>query len=294
VDQSSALTQGFEANRPHLRAVAYRILGDVHDADDAVQEAWLRLSTSDVGAIDNLGGWLTTVVSRICLNVLRSRTRAVASLQDSTLAIDEHAARTSVSPEEQAVLADSLGVALLIILEQLSPAERICFVLHDNFSVSFDEIAVILSKSTDACRQLASRARRRVRTAEDPRSDPARQRVVVDAFLDAAKKGDFQSLLSLLSPNVELVADAAAVAMGGPPTQRGPREVAAVFSGRARAARVALIDGVAGLVWSQGGTTKVAFDFSLTDGLITKIEMIADEEVLGEMEIQNPRRLSDD
>lgn len=294
MDQTSALTQGFEANRPHLRAVAYRILGNVPDADDAVQEAWLRLSTSDAGAIDNLGGWLTTVVSRICLNVLRSRSRAGASLQDSTLAIDELAARTSVSPEEQAVLADSLGVALLIVLEQLSPAERICFVLHDMFSVSFDEIALILSKSTDACRQLASRARRRVRSADDPQSDPARQRLVVDAFLDAAKSGDFQSLLSLLSPNVELVADAMAVAMGGPQTQHGPHEVAAVFSGRARAARVALIDGVAGLIWSQGGTTKVAFDFSMADGLITKIEMIADAEVLEEMRIKNSRRLSDD
>ncbi|HEY5092290.1 MAG TPA: sigma-70 family RNA polymerase sigma factor [Acidimicrobiales bacterium] len=287
------LTQGFEANRPHLRAVAYRMLGNVPDAEDAVQEAWLRLSTSDSGSIDNLGGWLTTVVSRICLNVLRSRTRAGASLQDSTTAIDEHVARTSVSPEEQAVLADSLGVALLVVLEQLSPAERICFVLHDMFSVSFDEIAMILSKSSDACRQLASRARRRVRAADDPRADPTRQRAIVDAFLVAAKSGDLQSLLSLLSPDVELVADAVAVAMGGPPVQHGPHDVAAVFSGRARAARVALIDGVAGLVWSQGGTTKVAFDFSIADDLVTKIEMIGDAEVLEEMKIVNPRRTKD-
>jgi RNA polymerase sigma-70 factor (ECF subfamily) len=266
--------------------VAYRILGNIPDADDAVQEAWLRLSTSDPETIDNLGGWLTTVVSRICLNVLRSRKRAPASPLDST---DETVLSTSASPEEQAVLADSLGVALLIVLEQLSPAERICFVLHDMFSVSFDEIAVIVAKSSDACRQLASRARRRVRTAHDPRADPAGQRAVVDAFLRAAKSGDFASLLSLLSPDAILVPDAAAVAMGGPPAQRGPHEVAAVFSGRARAARVALIDGVPGLVWSQGRTVKVAFDFSIVDGLVTAIEMIADVEVLEEMSIENQR-----
>jgi RNA polymerase sigma-70 factor (ECF subfamily) len=273
--------------------VAYRILGNVADADDAVQEAWLRLSASDHEAIDNLGGWLTTVVSRICLNVLRSRTRAGAPLNDPTESMDEQS-RTSVSPEEQAVLADSLGVALLIVLEQLSPAERICFVLHDMFLVSFDEIASILSKSSDACRQLASRARRRVRMADSPRADPSRQRAVVDAFLVAAKGGDVQRLLSLLSPDVELVADAVAIAMGGPRAQHGPHDVAAVFAGRARAARSALIDGVAGLVWSQGGTTKVAFDVSVTEGLITKIEMIADPEVLEEMSIENLRRTNDD
>ena len=273
--------------------MAYRILVNMPDADDAVQEAWLRLSTSDTGAIENLGGWLTTVVSRICLNMLRSRSRSTSSQHDSTVAIDELSARTSVSPEEQAVLAESLGVALLVVLERLSPVERISFVLHDMFSVSFDEIALILSKSSEACRQLASRARRRVRLAEDPQADPMRQRAVVEAFLVAAKSGDFATLLSLLSADVELVADAAAVSMGGPLDQRGPNDVAAVFSGRARAARLALIDGAPGLVWSQGGTTKVAFDFSMDDGLITKIEMIAETEVLEEITIENLRRPKD-
>jgi len=294
MDPSTALAEQFEANRPHLRAVALRILGNGSDAEDAVQEAWLRLSTSDAATIDNLGGWLTTVVSRICLNVLRSRQRAVLSLDSPTTSVDADLVRTSVSPEEQAILADSLGVALLIVLEQLSPAERICFVLHDLFAVSFDEVAVILSKSSDACRQLASRARRRVRTADDPRADPASQRAVVEAFLVAAKGGDMDTLLALLSPEVELVPDAVAVAMGGPNAQHGRRDVAAVFSGRARAARVALLDGVAGLVWSQGGTTKVAFDFSVIDGAITAIEMIADADVLEEMSIANlPRPKGD-
>ncbi len=294
MDPSTALAEKFEANRPHLRAVALRILGNGSDAEDAVQEAWLRLSTSDAATIDNLGSWLTTVVSRICFNVLRSRQRAVLSLDSPTTSVDADLARTSVSPEEQAILADSLGVALLIVLEQLSPAERICFVLHDLFAVSFDEVAVILSKSSDACRQLASRARRRVRAADDPRADPASQRAVVEAFLVAAKGGDMDTLLALLSPDVELVPDAVAVAMGGPNAQHGRRGVAAVFSGRARAARVALLDGVAGLVWSQGGTTKVAFDFSVIDGAITAIEMIADADVLEEMSIANlPRPKGD-
>lgn len=286
MDPPRTLSEEFEANRSHLRAVAYRILGNIPDADDAVQEAWLRLSTSDAQTIDNLSGWLTTVVSRICLNVLRSRKRANASPLEST---DETALTSSVSPEEQAVLADSLGVALLIVLEQLSPAERICFVLHDMFSVSFDEIAFVVAKSSDACRQLASRARRRVRTAHDPRADPASQRAVVDAFLRAAKSGDFESLLSLLSADAVLTPDAAAIAMGGPAAQRGPHQVATVFSGRARAARVALIDGSAGLVWSQGTTVKVAFDFVIVDGLVSAIEMIADVEVLEEMKIENQR-----
>lgn len=290
MDASTDLTHEFEVNRPHLRAVAYRILGNVPDADDALQEAWLRLSKSDPTTIDNLGGWLTTVVSRICLNILRSRNRTNASLQESERAIDAHAATSSVSPEEQAVLADSLGIALLIILEQLSPAERICFVLHDMFAVSFDEIASIVAKSSEACRQLASRARRRVRTAQDPRTDPVTQRAVVDAFVVAAKSGDFERLLSLLSPDVNLVPDGAAVAMGGPETQHGPHDVATVFSGRARATRVALIDGLAGLVWSQGTITRVAFDFSLVGGLISSIDMIADVDVLEELTIESVRR----
>jgi RNA polymerase sigma-70 factor (ECF subfamily) len=290
----SVLTREFEANRPHLRAVAHRILGNLPDADDAVQETWLRWSANDDAAIDNLGGWLTTVVSRISLNVLRSRNRAEASLHDSTAAFEDRAARVPATPEEQALLADSVGVALLIVLEQLSPAERICFVLHDTFSISFDEISLILSKSPEACRQLASRARRRLRTTDDPQADPGAQRAVVDAFLAAAKNGDFASLLNLLSPDVELTCDAAAIAMGGPAPQRGSHDVAAVFSGKARAARLAMLDGAPGLVWSQGGVTRVAFDFSMVRGKIVGIAMIADTEVLEEMLIEVPRRSKED
>ncbi len=186
-----------------------------------------------------------------------------------------------------------MGHALLVVLDRLNPVERISFVLHDMFSVSYEEIGWILGKSEEACRQLASRARRRVRIAEEPTSDPQRQREVVDAFLAAAKTGDFEMLLSLLSPDPELVADAAAVAMGAPARLVGPNDVASRFSGGAKAARVALLDGLAGLVWAQGGTVKVAFDFTLKADKVSRIEMIADGDVLGEIDIDFVHRRSD-
>jgi RNA polymerase sigma factor (sigma-70 family) len=290
VDETSLLAGRFEADRPHLRAVAFRILGNAEDADDAVQEAWLRLSTTDAGDIENLTGWLTTVVSRICLNALRSRQRRPATSIDDGATAVPFPARIPMTPEEQALLADSMGQALLVVLDRLNPAERISFVLHDLFSLSFEEIAGILDKSPEACRQLASRARRRVRIEEDPTFDPQRQHQIVDAFLAAAKTGDFQMLLSLLSPDVELVADAAAVAMGAPMHLVGPNDVAARFSGGAKAARVALLDGLAGLVWAQGGTTNVAFEFTVVGGQVTKVEMTADADVLGEIDIEPLRR----
>ena len=191
-----------------------------------------------------------------------------------------------MTPEDEVVLADSMGAALLVVLEVLSPAERISFVLHDMFSLSFEEIAQILGKSPGACRQLASRARRRVRTAEDPGADPQRQREVVDAFLSASKNGDFQMLLSLLSPDVELMADPAASTLGAPERLDGPDDVASLFSGGARAARTALLNGLAGLVWVQGGRTRVAFDFTVVAGRVTRIEMIADEEILEDLRIE--------
>jgi RNA polymerase sigma factor (sigma-70 family) len=291
VDEMRSLADRFEADRPHLRAVAFRILGNVEDADDALQEAWLRLSTTDAGDIGNLTGWLTTVVSRICLNSLRSRQRRPSASIDDSANVVPFPVRMAMTPEEQALLADSMGQALLVVLDRLNPAERISFVLHDMFSLSFEEIAGILGKSPEACRQLASRARRRVRIEEDPTSDPQRQRQIVDAFLAAAKTGDLQMLLSLLSPEVELVADTAAVAMGAPVCLVGPNDVAARFSGGAKAARAALLDGLAGLVWAQGGNTKVAFDFTVVGDRVTRIEMIADADVLGEIEIAVlPRR----
>jgi RNA polymerase sigma factor (sigma-70 family) len=290
VDESGPLADRFEANRPHLRAVAFRILGNVEDADDALQEAWLRLSTTDAGDIENLTGWLTTVVSRICLNSLRSRQRRHSESIDEATNVVPFPVRTAVTPEEQALLADSMGQALLVVLDRLNPAERICFVLHDLFSHSFEEIAGILGKSPEACRQLASRARRRVRIDEDPTSDPRRQHQIVDAFLAAARTGDLQALLSLLSPEVELVADTAAVAMGAPRRLVGPDDVAARFSGGAKAARAARLDGSAGLVWAQGGITKVAFEFTVVGAQVTKIEMIGDADVLGEIDIEVVRR----
>jgi RNA polymerase sigma-70 factor (ECF subfamily) len=291
VDDEGFLAQQFEANRPHLRAVAYRILGNTQDVDDALQDAWLRLSTSKADQIENLTGWLTTVVARICLNTLRTRQRRPAqSIDDSFAGVDRLVDHNALAPDEQVVLADSMGLALLIVLEMLSPAERISFVLHDMFSVTFDEIAEILGKSSEACRQLASRARRRVRTAEDPAADPQRQRDVVDAFLIASRNGDFQSLLSLLSPDVELVADAAAVAIGAPERKDGPFDVATRFSGGAQSARIALLDGLAGLVWARGSKPKVAFDFTVVAGQVTRIDMIGDEDVLSEMNIEYLRR----
>ncbi len=290
MDQTTSLTDQFEANRPHLRALAFRILGNAEDAEDALQEAWLRLSTMDAREIENLGGWLTTVVSRICLNTLRSRQRRPSASIDDAATADELALRVAVTPEDQAILADSMGQALLVVLDRLNPAERIAFVLHDMFSVSYEEIAWILGKSEEACRQLASRARRRVRIAEDPASNPQRQREIVDAFLAAAKTGDFELLLSFLSPDAELVADAAAIAMGAPASLVGPNDVASRFSGGAKAARVALLDGLAGLVWAQGGTPKVAFDFTVVAGKVRRIEMIADDDVLSEIDIDFVRR----
>jgi RNA polymerase sigma-70 factor (ECF subfamily) len=195
-----------------------------------------------------------------------------------------------MTPEERVEVADSMGLALLVVLEMLSPTQRIAFVLHDVFSFSFEEIGQILGKSTDACRQLASRARRRVRTAEEPSADSQRQREVVDAFLGASRSGDFQTLLSLLSPDVELVADAAAVAIGAPERKDGPFDVATRFSGGARGARTALLDGLAGLVWAQGGTPKVAFDFTVIEGKVMRIDMIGDEDVLSEMNIKYLQR----
>jgi RNA polymerase sigma-70 factor (ECF subfamily) len=286
VESEDFRAQQFEANRPHLRAVAFRILGSPHDVDDALQDAWLRLSTSDTDQIENITGWLTTVVARICLNTLRSRDRRRAgSIDESPTDVDRFIQPSTMTPEEQAVVADSMGLALLVVLEMLSPAERISLVLHDMFSFSFEEIGQVLGKSTDACRQLASRARRRVRTEEDPSADPRRQREVVDAFLGASRKGDFQTLLSLLNHDVELVADAAAVAIGAPERKDGPFDVATRFSGGAQSARMALLDGLAGLVWAQGGRPKVAFDFTVVGSKVTRIDMIGDEDVLSEMNI---------
>ena len=280
------LAQRFEANRTHLRSVAYRMLGSPTEADDAVQEAWLRLSRSDASGVENLGGWLTTVVGRVCLDVLRSRRsrrEEPLSGEDSELLPETEEA---AGPEDQALMADSVGLALLVVLERLTPAERVAFVLHDMFDLPFDQIGAIVGRSPAAARQLASRARRRVQGAEalsDP--DVERQRRVVDAFLAASRAGDFQALLAVLDPDVVLRADAEAVRMGADEEVRGAGAVAETFAGRARAAQPALVDGSVGLVWAHGGQTRVVFALTFEGERITGVELLADPDRLGGLDV---------
>jgi RNA polymerase sigma-70 factor (ECF subfamily) len=286
VDERDWLANRFEENRPHLRAVAYRMLGSVSEADDAVQEAWLRLSRSDASAIENLGGWLTTAVARTCLDMLRSR----RSRREEPLG--PHVPEPIVSsdegtdPEHEALLADSLGIAMLVVLETLAPAERLAFVLHDMFAVPFDEIAPIVGRSPAAARQLASRARRRVQGATAAQeADVARHREVVDAFLAASRGGDFDALLALLDPDVVLRADRAAVQAGATTDVRGAAAVARTFSGRARAARPAVVNGAPGAVWAPGGRPRVVFGFTIMGGRIVEIDILADPARLRRMDL---------
>jgi RNA polymerase sigma-70 factor, ECF subfamily len=284
------LVEQFEEQRPRLRAVAHRLLGSESEADDAVQEAWLRVSRAGADDVDNLAGWLTTVVSRVALNMLRSRSTRREEPLDTHDDVPDDGAR----PEEQAVLADAIGPALLVVLDSLSPAERLAFVLHDLFQVPFEEIAPVVDRSPQATRQLASRARRRIRGAQpgrDARSpdDRTRSRAVVDAFLAAAREGDLTGLVRLLDPDVVMRADAAAVAMGAGNVAaelRGAGTVAERFSGGARALRRVLVDGSPGLAWTLKGATMVVFAFTVADGRITGIEQIADADRIGEFELE--------
>ena len=279
--------ESFEAHRAHLRSVAYRMLGSSNEADDAVQEAWIRLSRSDTTSVENLRGWLTTVVARICLNMLRSRSSRREDLWDTDASEPWTSVEDGLDPENQALLTDSVGVALLVVLDTLDPSERLAFVLHDMFAVPFDEIAPIVGRTPAAARQLASRARRRVRGgAAPPESDLARQREVVGAFLAAARGGDFDALLALLDPDVVLRADAAAVQAGATGEVRGATEVAGTFSGRARVAKLAVIDGAMGAAWAPGGTPRVVFEFAISGGRIVAIDMVADPEDLGQLDLE--------
>lgn len=280
------LAERFETNRTHLRAVAYRMLGSRSEAEDAVQEAWLRLSRADTSDVENLRGWLTTVIARVCLDMLRSRN----SRREE--ALDAHPPESSVGhndgidPEREALLADSVGLALLVVLETLAPAERVAFVLHDMFDLPFDEIAPIVGRSPTAARQLASRARRRVRgAAAVPETNRTRQREVVDAFLAASRGGDFEALLALLDPDVVLRADRAAVQAGAPSEVRGAAAVAGTFAGRARVAQPALVDGAVGLVWAPGGRPRVVFGITIVSGKIVAIELVADPVRLAGLEV---------
>ena len=281
------LAERFEENRPHLRAVAYRMLGSSTEADDAVQETWLRLSRAGVGGVENLGGWLTTIVARVSLNMLRSRTLRREEPMDPPATGQPVAPPNGTDPEHEAVLADSVGLALLVVLDTLTPAERLAFVLHDMFAVPFEEIAPIVERSPVATRQLASRARRRVQEAGpgDPPGEISRRREVVAAFLAASREGDFDALLTMLDPDIVLRADTAAAQMGADAEAIGPRAVAGIFSGRAKALRPALIDGAPGAVWTYRGETRVVFTFTFTGGTITAIEQIADPERIARLEV---------
>ena len=283
MSQSDWLAERFESHRAHLEAVAYRMLGSRVEADDAVQEAWFRLSRSDTTAIENLGGWLTTVVARVSLDMLRARRARredPATRPEQLLAVPA----ADDDPERDTVMADSVGAALLVVLDTLTPTERLAFVLHDLFAVPFDEIASIVGRSPSATKMLTSRARAKVRgSGPVANANPARRRAIIDAFLAASRGGDFDALVALLHPDVVLEADAAAVRMGSPETVKGAAAVAGTFAGRAKAARPALIDDAVGIAWAVGGETKVAWDFSIVDGKIVHIDMLASPELLAEL-----------
>ena len=294
------LASAFEQHREHLRAVAYRLLGSMSDADDAVQDTWLRLTSADASEVENLGGWLTTAVARVSLNMLRSRRRHPEDpVGDSWPAPVEAARNGAVAgssgagpaaplgdPEGEAVLADSVGLALLVVLDTLTPAERLAFVLHDMFAMPFDEVGAVLGRSTDATRQLASRARRRVRGAPTPdrAAGLARQREVAAAFLTASRGGDFSALVALLDSDVTLTADATAAPSGKPATLRGADAVArgaVLAGGRAGESRLALVDGSAGIVFAPAGHLRVVLAFTVNQARrITAIDVIADPDRL--------------
>jgi RNA polymerase sigma factor (sigma-70 family) len=286
MDERDGLAERFEANRAHLRAVAYRMLGSQSEADDAVQESWLRLSRAGASGVENLGGWLTTVVARVCLDMLRSRTARREEPLDAHASEPITSREDGIDPEHEALLGDSVGLALLVVLESMAPAERVAFVLHDMFAVPFDQIAPIVGRSPDAARQLASRARRRVQGSPPvPDADLTRQREIVNAFLAASRRGDFDALLAVLDPDVVLRADRATVAKGASGEVRGAAAVADTFSGRARAAKPALVNGAVGLVWASRGQPQIVFDITITSGKIVEIDLLSDPERLRQLDL---------
>jgi RNA polymerase sigma factor (sigma-70 family) len=285
MDQSDWLAEQFEANRARLRAVAYRMLGSPSGADDAVQESWLRVSRAGTAGVENLEGWLTTIVARVCLDMLRSPSSRREEPLGSRVPDPAPTRPDGIDPEHDALLADSVGLALVVVLENLTPAERVTFVLHDLFDVPFDEVAPIVERSPAAARQLASRARRRVQGTTVPRPDRARHRQVVDAFLAASRGGDFDALLALLDPDIVLRADRAAVEMGATREVRGPAAVAETFAGRAQAAQPALVNGAVALVWARRGQPQVVFGFTIAGGKIVQVDLVADPDRLAELDL---------
>jgi RNA polymerase sigma-70 factor (ECF subfamily) len=296
MDEQKILAERFEANRSHLRAIAYRMLGSRSEAEDAVQDVWLRLSRADISDVDNFRGWLTTVAARVCLDMLRSRKSRREEALDAEGPELPGSGEEDAEPGRDMELADSVGLALLVVLETLAPAERVAFVLHDMFDLPFDDIAPIVGRSPAAARQLASRARRRVRGGTPAgETDRDRRQEVVEAFLAASRGGDFEALLAVLDPEVVLRADHAAVAAslaraaaGAPvlaPEMRGAAVVAEAFRGRAQGAQRALINDVLGLAWAPGGQPRAVFSFTVADGRIVGIDLIADPERIGELAV---------
>ncbi|MFL5869950.1 MAG: RNA polymerase sigma factor SigJ [Solirubrobacterales bacterium] len=284
MDEREYLEEQFEVHREHLRAVAYRMLGSVSEADDALQEAWLRVDRADATGISNPGGWLTTVVARVCLDMLRSRRSRREESLGPHLPEPIVSPEAGVNPEHEALLADSVGLAMLVVLENLAPAERLAFVLHDMFGVPFDEIAPIVDRSPQAARKLASRARHRVQgSAPVPDADLARQRKVVDAFLAAARGGDFEALLELLDPDVVLRVDGGELRPGASQEVHGAADVLQQltrFASGARFARPALVNGAAGFVVVPANRPVAVIGFTVVDGRIAELDVLADPERL--------------
>jgi RNA polymerase sigma-70 factor, ECF subfamily len=289
MDEREWLAERFEEHRTHLRAVAYRMLGSLSEADDAVQEGWLRLNRSDANEIENLGGWLTTVVARVCLNMLRSRRTHREEPMSVHIPDPVVGREDEFDPDHEVLLADSVGLALLVVLETLDPAERLAFVLHDMFAVPFDEIAPMVGRSPTAARQLASRARRRVQgAAAVPDADLTRQREVVDAFFAASREGDFEALVAVLDPDVVVRSDGGVARPGASFVMRGAEEVAAsalTFRRLSPFVRPALVNGAAGVVVAPHGRPFSVLAFTVRNGKIVEIDAIADSERLARLDL---------
>jgi RNA polymerase sigma factor (sigma-70 family) len=290
----ASLSARFEENRPRLRAVAYRLLGSTSEAEDAVQETWLRITRADTGRVDNLGGWLTTVITHVCLDMLRARkTRENAAPPPG--AEGAAVAPGPTDPEREVLLADAVGSAMMVVLDTLNPAERVAFVLHDLFALSFEDIGAIVGRSSDATRQLASRARRRVQGAGERDEELPSQREVADAFMTASRNGDLEAVLAVLDPEVILRVDPAAVkaaaanaAKGAPrlvPEVRGAAEVARVFLGSAQVAKPALVDGTPGAAWAPGGRPRAIWSFKVERGGIVEVQFIVDPKAIARLEV---------
>jgi RNA polymerase sigma-70 factor (ECF subfamily) len=288
--EKEILEERFEASRGHLKSVAYRMLGSQAEADDAVQEAFLRLMRTGTSGVDNITGWLTTVIARVCLDMLRQR----KSRREVPVDAEVEALPAENSLEHEKLITDSIGVAMLVVLETLKPSERVAFVLHDMFNISFEEIAPVLGRSPAAARQLASRGRRRIQgSPAEPDADRARQRELVSAFLTASQSGDFSALLAILDPDVVLRADAAAVAASAHPSVpnlapeiTGHVAVANLFRGRARIAQLVSVSGEWGLVFAPGGTPRMVVNFAIENSRIVEIRMTADAEHIAALELQ--------